>query len=472
MREIARALLILLAAQPFGCAAKGAGGTRAGAPPPAPPSAPPVTTAPPAPTPEAAPPGTGLTEARVDELFRALQAGKFEEATGHFDARMKAGLPPAQIEATWRGLEGQVGALRSFETVERKEKDGFVVHEVALGFERARFGAIVAVSPTSGEIAGLFLQPTPPATSTSTEISQTDLPPGARTEEVVVGAPPWQLGGTLTLPEGKGPFAGAILVGGSGPHDRDGTVGATKPLRDLAAALAARGIATLRYDKRTLAHREKLSAAPTITLDEEVIDDAAAAVALLRRRPEIAKKRIFVVGHSLGAFAAPFIAKRAAPVAGLVLLAPPGRPLPRMVVDQLQAIGAKPEVVAEARTLADALLAGKLPPTATFLGAPVSYWQDLLRRDPVAATRALGLPVLALRGARDYQVRAEDLGVWEAGLGGRPGVKIETLPALNHLFVAGEGPPGPAEYAQPGRVDELVGERVAAFVRGAAAPKD
>lgn len=75
-----------------------------------------------------------------------------------------------------------------------------------------------------------------------------------RSEEVQLGAPPFVLGGTLTLPPGEGPFPGAVLLAGSGPQDRDGTLGPNKPLRDIAEGLTLGGIAVLRYDKRTLAH--------------------------------------------------------------------------------------------------------------------------------------------------------------------------------------------------------------------------
>ena len=112
------------------------------------------------------------------------------------------------------------------------------------------------------------------------------------------------------MPSG-GAFPGVVMVAGSGPQDRDEKVGPNKPLRDLAWGLTARGIASLRYDKRTLVHRDRLMAAALeITVEEEVIADATAAVELLAGDQLIDAANVALVGHSLGATLAPVIAER------------------------------------------------------------------------------------------------------------------------------------------------------------------
>ena len=146
------------------------------------------------------------------------------------------------------------------------------------------------------------------------------------------------LPGTLTLPRGAGPFPVVVLVHGSGAHDRDETIGANKPFRDIAHGLAERGIAVLRYEKRTYRYRRLLSD-EQFTIDRETTYDALQAIAYLRQSRFIDHRRIFVLGHSQGGMLAPRIAGRAPDVAGVILLAAPARPLLDLLVEQHRRIG-------------------------------------------------------------------------------------------------------------------------------------
>src|SRR5262249_6748887 len=117
----------------------------------------------------------------------------------------------------------------------------------------------------------------------------------SRFEEVplIVDAGAAPLPGTLTLPRGPGPFPVVILVHGSGPHDRDSTIGPQKPFRDLAWGLATYDVASLRYEKRSKAFPGQFPIRGAYTVREEVIQDARAAAALLGRTPRIDPGRIF-----------------------------------------------------------------------------------------------------------------------------------------------------------------------------------
>ena len=143
-----------------------------------------------------------------------------------------------------------------------------------------------------------------------------------------------------------------MLVHGSGPNDRDETLGPNKPFRDLAWGLADRGIAVLRYDKRTSVYGGKMAGNKNLTVREETIDDALLAVKLLRGRPDIDPKRIFILGHSLGGMVAPRIGADDPSLAGLIILAGATRPLPDVAREQLEYIASLSPARRQARSRA------------------------------------------------------------------------------------------------------------------------
>jgi len=411
-------------------------------------------------------PANASTADRVDELFTALRDRRFTKATEHFDPTMKQGLSADQLSAVWLQIIATEGNLQKWHVLQQGMLAGIDVFSVALTFEHGKLMATVSVRPHTEEIAGLYFKPltTEPGASSSPATS----PPYAdatkfRAEAVTVGEAPWTPPGTLTVPTGDGPFPAVALLAGSGPNDRDETIFFNHIFKDIAEGLSTRGIVVLRFDKRTYTY--KTLDPQKVTVEEEIIQDGVAAVKLLRAQPNVARDRIFVLGHSLGAMIAPDVAKKAWPVAGIALLAPLGRKLPAVIVQQMRYLGeASPEQLAQLERQADEISAHKMPPAQYFFGAPASYFYDLDARDEVAIARSLDVPILILHGSRDYQVIDEDIRHWQTGLKGDAKVRFETFPTLNHLFIAGTGKPGPAEYETPGHVDGAVIGAIASFI--------
>lgn len=401
-----------------------------------------------------------VDDAAVDHVFSAIRAGDFTAATKDFSARMKV-LSPAGLKGSWNQVYAAEGPLLSWKIFERQTllKDNLELR-VQLRFRHSTANSVVVIAAQTGEIRSLLFK------LPVTEPPYAE-PAKFHSQDVTVGA--YKLPGTLTIPNGKGPFPAVVLIHGSGPNDRDETVGANHPFADLAEGLSSRGIVVLRYDKRTYAIWN-IDLQKT-TVDAEVIQDGVGAVALLRTRRDVARDRIFVIGHSLGATLAPEIAKKAWPVAGLVMLAPSGRKLPQLIVEQTRFLGqASPAQLSEIERQAAELSAHKMPATQTFLNAPASYYYDLDARDEVAIARGLDVPILILHGSRDYQVIDEDIRYWQNGLKGDAKVQVDTLPSLNHLFMAGQGKPTPAEYYAPGHVDAAVIGTIVSFINQAGAP--
>jgi uncharacterized protein len=433
----------------LGCATKPRGAAGDAAPQPEP-----EVTAPHAPA--AAP---ADSDATVEAFLAALQTRDFATAVDRFGPAMKSALSQEQLAAVWDAQAAPFGALRSWAIIERAHVEELDVRVVLLELEQGELQAIISVDPASQQLAGLFFQPVAKPAGPAPYVD----PAAFRSEEVEVGGAPYLLPGTLTIPVGDGPFPAVVLVHGSGPHDRDASIGASKPFKDLAEGLSSRGIAVLRYDKRTFRYGPQLPA--DVSIDDEVVLDAISAVKLLKSRREVDPRRVFVAGHSLGALLAPEIAVRSAPVAGVVLLAPPGRAPWDAVLDQLRYLETPPAQLAEVERTVALLKAGKLG-DGTLLGAPASYWLDWAARDGVAMARKLGRPILVLRGDRDYQVTAEDVATWRKGLQGVRQVELVNVPGANHLFIQGTGKPSPAEYEFPGHVDVTVIDRLASFMSG------
>jgi dienelactone hydrolase len=393
-------------------------------------------------------------DAIVNHFFSAIRDSNFKAATEHFSVRMKA-LSPAGLKGSWDQVYANQRPMLSWKIFGHHNiPNNHDEVSVQIRFRGATANSIIVVNYKTREITSVLFKL--PATA----------PPYADpakfdSRDVTVGA--YKLPGTLTIPKGKGPFPAVVLVQGSGPNDRDETVGANHPFADIAEGLSSRGIIALRYDKRTYAYPNLDSQKATV--DDEIIQDAVAAVRILQARRDVARDRIFVIGHSLGAMLAPEIAKKASPVAGIVMLAPSGRNLPQLMVEQARFLAQDtPEQLAEIEQQANQLSAHKLPATQTFFGAPASYYYDLEARDEVAIARSLGLPILILEGSNDYPAVGEDLRDWQTGLKGDAKVQVQTLPSLNHLFIASTGQPSPAEYFAPGHVDAGVIGTIASFI--------
>ena len=267
-----------------------------------------------------------------------------------------------------------------------------------------------------------------------------------------------------------------MLVHGSGPNDRDETIGPNRPFRDIARGLAERGVAVLRYDKRTRVYPMSF-ANRTFTVREETIDDALAAIRLARRLPEVDPRRVVVAGHSLGGMLAPRIAEMDGRLAGTILLAGAAdESLPEMIERQFAylrtlegtdttALSAQQRAMAPALARVRALAPADSTDPAPLLGAPAAYWLDLAAYSPLETARRLRVPLLVVQGARDYQAGDRAFARWQSELGHRSDVAFRLYPTLNHLFIAGTGPGNPTEYGVPGQVADVLLDDVAAWVK-------
>ena len=287
------------------------------------------------------------------------------------------------------------------------------------------------------------------------------------------------LPGTLTVPEGDGPFPVVILVHGSGPNDRDETIGNQKPFRDLAEGLPENGIAVYRYDKRTYVYPQEAAADRNMTLMEETVLDAAAAVQLMGMQDRIDPERIWVLGHSLGGTAVPAIAETLSnsPVhaAGYILMAPSARPLQDLMREQYTYLySLNPGITPEQQAGKDAIFAeldrfGSLDTMSDgelLMGAYVPYWRWLAGYDMIASAKKISEPCLVLQGEEDYQVTMNDFLQLKNALGGQPNWRFVSCPGLTHAFTPGLKSEGSAVYARTDKMDVQVILEIASQIAG------
>ncbi len=370
--------------------------------------------------------------------------------------------------------------------------DGDVVHfEMLTGQQLATFdgqvqpdGAISGAFSQMG-IAGSFELARPEA-----QIAAEPLP--YQEEEVTFQNDDVTLAGTLTLPEGDGPFPALILLSGSGQQDRDEslpTVPDYKPFREIADTLTRQGIAVLRYDDRGVGGS---TGDPASATSADFADDAEAALRYLQGRDDIDGEQVGMLGHSEGGILAAMVAARNPGVAFVISMAGTAVDGYQTILTQVERLALASGVsqteadiaVVQQREVLDLAMNQDWPALETSLNQIAQdqaaaltdeqkaalgdvdtliqqqvagqmqifqgpWYQFFLRHDPAQDLAKISAPVLGIFGGKDTQVDAEQNSTaLQAALDktGNTDVTIQVLPEANHLFQqAGTG--GVEEYA-------------------------
>lgn len=272
-----------------------------------------------------------------------------------------------------------------------------------------------------------------------------------KSEKMIVGkGSEYPLNGLLSLPdEVRERVPGVVFVHGSGASNMDEQIYKLTPFKDLAEGLAERGIASIRYDKRTFAHARKMRKL-SITVREETIDDAILAADLLRSDPRIDPDAVFIVGHSMGAMLAPRIDAEGGRFRGLVLMAGTPFRLEEIVVRQLRQAGQSRGGLMKAVVgLEDRIFSKKFDglyemsdeeaKKKKFAGSvTLYYFKEMGRKTAADYLMESDKPVLILQGGMDFQVLpSEDFAAFREQLQGRENVEYRLYDELNHVFVKG-----------------------------------
>ncbi len=292
-------------------------------------------------------------------------------------------------------------------------------------------------------------------------------------EEVTIPGPQGPLAGTYQPAEGKSGGAVVVIIPGSGPTDRDGNnpLGVkAQSYKLLAEALAVRGVASVRIDKRGLFGSAKAVADPNAATIEGYAADARGWAQFAAKRA--GAKCAWIVGHSEGGLVALQAAQDATGICGVILVSAPGRPIVQVMRTQFKANPANAPILPAALAMLDAVEAGKtvdpatLPPPLPmmFPVAVQKYLVELARFDPAKLAASARVPIVIVQGDNDLQVSVdEDAKVIAAA---QPKARIVVLPGVNHVLKvvpANDRASNRASYGNPtlpiapGVVDAIAG---------------
>ncbi|MEO0419971.1 MAG: alpha/beta fold hydrolase [Pseudomonadota bacterium] len=276
-------------------------------------------------------------------------------------------------------------------------------------------------------------------------------PASAQPREITARGPEGDLAGTL-IPAQEGQPT-VLIIPGSGPTDRDGNnpmgVNAAS-YRLLAEALAARGVGSVRIDKRGMFGSKAAVPNPNDVTIEAYAEDAHAWIAATQAKT--GANCLWLIGHSEGGLVALQAAQKSDGVCGVLLVASVGRPMGTILREQLNANPANAPILAEAMTAIDALEAGErvstegMHPALMGLFAPAvqGFLIDMMGRDPAALAGSLKVPALIVSGGKDLQTPIAD---GEALAAAQSDATLLVLEDMNHVLKRVEAEARAANFA-------------------------
>lgn len=392
-----------------------------------------------------------------DKALRLVMEDKGDSLFSLFAPDLQKQITPQALKGVFPMLEMQMGKLKKRGEWRQEKVVGLLESRCQMDFERAPLDFVVMTND-KGELISMTFQPAKeekPAPSKEAGSEYMEVEFEIENGNVVLPA-------TLTMPEewltSEGKFAAVVFIHGSGPNDRDETLGPNKFFADLADSLTRHGIATLRYDKRTFVYKERTTevSGGKLDYDTEITDDALAAIRLLTTQNGIDPKRIYILGHSLGGRLVPRIAEKAkGQLAGAIAVAAPARPFETILMEQLQYVtSVQGQKEADAKSQYDQIM-GSLP--KEYVAFDHEY-------DPFKAAKSTTTPMLFMGGGNDYQVTDKDMALWKKELQGRHEVDFWWGESLDHLMRPLAAKAVPADYLKKVPIAQPFVERVVAFI--------
>lgn len=410
-------------------------------------------------------------KANAQRIIAQFNARQFEQINAVLDYQMSRILGATGIEELWDGLNMQFGNVQQIKETTYQRTDTLFVSKTPVVFENKTW-LLKIVFNLQGSISGLFLEP----------LKMPYQPPAYADESLfyeykkTLADPNYPVDGLLSIPRKGKDFPVLIILAGSGPNDKDLTLGSKRIYKDIAWGLASKNIAVFRFDKRTYTHRNALANNPNFTIDDEYTQDLKLAIAMLQKQAEIDPNQIYVMGHSLGGHLLPYLAGKVKGIKGFIGLFANYSGLPELMVYQADFLS---KVLPENKKLPYQELKQKAlyakdrfgpnsPHDSLPDGLTTKYLSSLNQAAPKNHLKNLRKkPFLFIQGEKDYQVPNSEMLKWQAAL---PLAKYSAtsfvlLPNINHLGTDEPSEMGPANYEKPGNVSPLLIKEIGAFIK-------
>jgi len=399
-------------------------------------------------------------------VLKYFQEDNIDSVYNMFDENMKQHITTNDLTGLFAKLETAYGDFVKTADFSITQRGEHKLCLLDLEFKNDKLQLQISFNEVH-QIAGLFFSPIKSASDYQTVNNENIIE-----SEIILESGKYKLPAIICKPKNLEKFDMVVLVHGSGANDKNMTAGPNMIFRDISHQLANAKIASLRYDKRTYAYRNLNP--DSITLEETTIIDALAAIELACQQEGV--QRVILIGHSLGAMAAPRIAERAKKLDAVIMLAANASPLNEIIIDQYKHIysidglskGEK-QMIEEIKRKSKNV--SKISNNTNFESKDLSlnqnqyYWNYLNNYNQLETLKAIQIPVFIAQGERDYQVDMKEFKIWQKKMKNKSNIFLKSYPKLNHLFMEGEGKSFPAEYKKKGEVASYLIDDIAIFIK-------
>lgn len=372
---------------------------------------------------------------------------KPEQAYAFFDLSISQQIPIDVLKTLPDQLEEQFGGLKNIIEI-NNDRDTYYFYSE---FEKTKMDIQISFN-NENKIVGFFLVP-----HKIFEKADEKNVLNIKSDDI-------ELKGTFLQPIENIQKKLVIFVHGSGPQDRDETIGENKPFKDIAEYLYNSGISSYRYDKRTYSNPETFNDQSTV--EQETINDAVNIAKYFKNNAKFKNYQIIILGHSQGAYLMPKIAEKAN-VTKYIFLAGNARPLQDLIIEQFEYMNKfdpsniSNDAVLTIKKEVDFLNSNKFSLDAQgselSMGLSAHYWKYLLDYRPLDFVKLIKVPMFFAQGGKDYQVTEKDFNLWKSQLKNNKAAIFKLYPSLNHIFMEISGQiPSPKDYETKGTVSEYL----------------